>query len=155
MKTALLLAIVLNSGFAKEPPKDDAAKKEIEKLQGEWIVDHAEKEGKKLTEKERRDLSEFFLTKVVVKDDTVQLWISNKGEEAQGGDASTFQLNVSEKPNRIRINDFRAIYSVTGDKLQVCFKDPASPEKPDEVPTSFDSNMASDWYLFVFKREKK
>lgn len=155
MKTALVLAFILNSGLAKEPPKEDAAKKEVEKLQGEWIVDHAEKEGKKLSDEDRRKLSEFFLTKVIVKDDTVQLWLSNKGAEAQGGDWIRFEIDPGKKPGRIRINDFRAIYSTSGDTLKICFKDPAASEKSDEVPTSFDTNMGSDWYLFVLKREKK
>lgn len=155
MKTALVLAFVLNSGLAKEPPKEDAVKKEVEKLQGEWIVDHAEQEGKKLSEDDRRKLSEFFLAKVVIKDETAQLWISHKGQEAQGGEAFPFELDLSKKPSRIRINDFRAIYSVAGDTLKVCFREPALSEKKDVVPTSFDTNMGSDWYLFVFKREKK
>ena len=98
MKTALVLAFIVSFGFAKEPPKEDPAKKVIEKLQGEWIVDHA---------------------------------------------------------GRIRIKDFYGIYLLDGDTLKVCFKDQPGSDKQDEVPTAFDTNMGADWYLFVFKREKK
>lgn len=155
MKTALVLAFIVSFGFAKEPPKEDPAKKVIEKLQGEWIVDHAEKEGKKLSEEERRKLSEFFLTKAVITDETVQLWLSHKGEDAQGADALPLEVDPGKKPGRIRIKDFYGIYLLDGDTLKVCFKDQPGSDKQDEVPTAFDTNMGADWYLFVFKREKK
>jgi uncharacterized protein (TIGR03067 family) len=157
MKSALLLAVALGFGFAKEPPKEDAVKKEIQKLQGEWVVAHAEKEGKQLSEDERKKLSEFFLTKVIIKDETVQIWISDKGKEPTAGEATPFEVDLSKKPSRMLIKDsVMAIYSLDGDNLKVCLKysDKFS-TKAEDLPTSFDTNMNADWYLFAFKREKK
>ena len=155
MKSLLLLAIAVGFSAAKDTPKDDAVKAEVKKLQGEWIVAHAEKEGKKLSEEERKKLSEYFLTKISIKDETMRFWISEKGKEDKAGEPTTFELNLSKKPKRILIKDVTlAIYSVDGDTLKACVKGDFS-TKPDDLPTSFDTNMNADWYLFVFKREKK
>ncbi len=156
MKPALLLALSLSFGFVKEPPKEDAVKKEIAKLQGEWAVEHAEKEGKKLSEDERKKLSEFFLTKVVIKDDTAQFWISNKGGDPTAGDPISFELDLVKKPKRILVKDsILAIYSLDGDSFKVCLKGDKFSTKLEDLPTSFDTNMNADWYVFAFKREKK
>jgi uncharacterized protein (TIGR03067 family) len=149
MKTALVLLIAL--GLAK----DDAVKKEMDKLQGEWKVAGAQKDGKDLTEADRRKLSDFFLVKAVIKDDTVQLWIQEKENDAKGGDAIRYQLDLTKNPKTIQLgDDLPAIYSLDGDTLKVCFHDELS-KKTEDRPTSLDTSKNDRAYLFILKRAKK
>src|SRR5438128_2108458 len=151
MKSALLLALAVGLGVPKE---DDAAKKELAKMQGEWTVVSAEKGGKKLSEDERRKLSKFFLTKVVIADDKVTLWISEDNAESKEGTPAPLVIDPSKNPKLLTAGETPVIYALEGDTLKICLDEELS-KKPEDVPSSFDTSKNEKWYLFVMKRVKK
>src|SRR5260221_13158711 len=120
MKAAFLFAGVAGLGLLQNVRAEDAAKKDLAALQGEWTVASAEKGGKKLTEDERRKLSDYFLTKMVIKDEQITFWISEKGAETKEGSPTPFEIDPARKPKTARCGDLLAIYTLDGDTLKVC-----------------------------------
>ena len=152
MKPVLLLAIALGGGV----PKDDATKKELDKLQGEWIVVSAEQGGKKLSADDRKKDSEWVLKKVVFKESNVYFWISHKEMEPEEGKPVAFTLDVTKKPKQMTMNIVEntpagIIYTLEGDTLRVCLPD----NHRGDAPASFDTSKETSAYLFEFKRAKK
>jgi uncharacterized protein (TIGR03067 family) len=150
MKATLMLAIAVGLGVPRE---DDAVKKELAKLQGEWVVAGAEKGGKKLSEDERRKLSKFFLTKVVVTDDKWNCWISEDNAEPKEGMPQDLTLDPSKSPKRMMFGPNPAIYQVEGDTLKVCCDGNFSKEESD-IPTAFDTSKNENWYCYILKKKK-
>jgi len=150
MNTALVLVLA----FAGNAPKEsDPVKNDIARLQGEWEAVGAEKNGAKLNEEERRKLGEFFLTKVVFADETIQLWIQHKGNDAKPSEAINYTLDTSKTPRRMKFDKFHIIYAIDGDTLKTCITDDMNMQGT--PPESFDTNKNEKAYLFVFKRVKK
>src|SRR5437899_3331470 len=100
MKSLLVFALAAGFGIAKEPTQEDAVKQEIAKLQGEWIVVHTEKDGKKLSEAERKILGTqsgdaYLLRKAIFTHRTVQLWIqTNNGMPDKFGEPTTYTIDL-------------------------------------------------------------
>lgn len=150
MKAALLVAIAVGLGVPRE---DDAVKKELAKLQGEWVVASAEKGGKKLSDDERKKLGKFFLSKVVVTDDKYVAWIGEDGGDPKEGQPGPIVIDPSKSPKTITFSDVPAIYTIEGDTLKVCCNEMFSKEGND-VPTSFDTSKNEAWYCFILKKKK-
>lgn len=154
MKAILFVAIALGLAAPRDTPKDqEETKKEVARLQGEWEAVGAEKGGAKLNEEERRKLSEFFLTKVVFSDESMQLWIQHKGNEAKPSDMISFTLDVTKKPRQLKFDKFVIIYAIDGDTLKTCMTDEM--DQMGKAPKSFDTNQDEKAYVFVFKKVKK
>ncbi len=148
MKRNLLLGacvvFLLAADAAKE---DDAAKKDAEKMQGDWAALSMIQDGMKYPD-----------------DDAQALFRTVKGDEYtvfRFNDALAkwkFKLDASKKPKTIDIfkpDDDKApavlgIYEFDGDKLKLCV---AAPGK--DRPTAFESKEGSGHTLSVWEREKK
>ena len=156
MKAAIPIALGLAIALVQTARADDAAKKDLAALQGEWVVAGAEMGGKKLSEDDRRKLSDWFLTKMVIKDDQVTYWIGEKGGEAKEGQPTPFKIDPAKTPKTIRQGqNILGIYSVEGDTLKICvYSDFSKQPQPEDQPKSFDTSKSDTAYLFIFKRKK-
>lgn len=141
MKLSLPLAVVAGLLLAADSPKDDAAKKDLEKLQGAWkLVARAEGED--------NDTG----ARMVIK---ANKYTFTNGDQSEEG---TFKLDPGAKPAAIDLkiesgNDKSkaqvGIYKVEGDTWTVCLGLPGETERPKEFAAKEGSSL-----LFVFKRDK-
>ena len=157
MKAAFPIALAVGFVLVQAArADDDAVKKDLAAMQGEWVVAGAEQGGKKLSEEDRRKLSDWFLSKMVIKDDQVTYWIGEKGGEAKEGQPTAFEIDPTKKPKTIRQGqNILGIYSIEGDTLKICVHGDFSKERqPEDRPTSFDTSKNENAYLFIFKRKK-
>src|SRR5579883_583076 len=130
------------------PPSKDAAKKELAKLEGTWVVVKMEANGKTLLEKGKP------APKMVVKGGKV-------AGDAQGAPQGAMELSKildwSKKPKTVTLPlegaiKFYGIYEVNGDELRVCGDgvETTTEKNPEgRRPKKFDSNLG---LLIVFKR---
>jgi uncharacterized protein (TIGR03067 family) len=137
-----LVALVAASLLVAADAKDDDIKKELEKLEGEWVVVENEKDGEKATAENIKGSGLTF------KGD--KLTMRDKGEEV----GIAFKLDLSKKPKTIELtlgmNIVRGIYSLDGDTLKLC----VHLGRPDsKFPTEFTGMKG--YSLAVLKREKK
>lgn len=125
---------------------DDAAKKDMEKFQGNWSLISAERDGKKTPEDEIKKIkltiqgNRFVLRKdgAVLSEGTMMLDSSKKPKEV----AET----ITAGPNKGKM--FLAIYEIDDEKHKICF---AAAGK--ERPTVFSSGNGQ--LLQVWRRDKK
>ncbi len=143
---ALLLILTTGLLFAADDPKDDAAKKEREKLAGTWKVTSAERDGQpdKVSQNAMTTYTADGKFSVKLADDTT-------------GDG-TYQLDPSKKPKAIdytmnygpnKGKPHEGIYALDGDTLQICRSDPGKAR-----PTEFATKTDSGQMLFVLTRQK-
>jgi uncharacterized protein (TIGR03067 family) len=148
MKRTLMLFLAAGLLIAGDEKKDDIAKKDLEKLQGEWVMDSHQYNGEKLAEETIKNY------KRTVKDDHFTVVLSDK-TVVEG----TFTLDGSKKPKTIDITlenaDLKGkkmlgIYEIDGDAYKVCLGAPDI-----ERPTEFVSKPDSSQALTTWKRVKK
>ena len=154
MKTYTFVALVLiafGRPAVTATPSEEAAKKELEALQGTWTVAYSEQNGER-----RRDLEEVKKMRLTIKDDNWTLQYHNNVKDKR---VATLKLDPTQKPKAV---DFKfsvgllagetllSIYELKGDDLKFCF-----PGESRQRPKSFDSRagIAGQW-LLVLKREK-
>jgi uncharacterized protein (TIGR03067 family) len=127
---------------------DDAAKKDLEKFQGNWQLISAERDGKKTPQEEAKKITltiqgnQFVLRKdaVVISDGTITLDPTKKPK--------AIDETITTGPNKGKV--FSAIYEIDDEQHKICF---AAVGK--ERPTAFSSLPGSGHLLQVWKREKK
>jgi uncharacterized protein (TIGR03067 family) len=126
---------------------DDAAKKDLEKLQGNWVMQSSERDGKKLAE----DRVKAF-TRAIKGNDYKVTFETDEGAGELGG---TFALDTSHDPKWIdaKMKDgamagktMLGIFKLEGDRQTVCFA-----EAGRDRPKAFDSKQGT---LTVWKRVK-
>jgi uncharacterized protein (TIGR03067 family) len=140
----LVLAAAL--GIAASP-KEDAGKKDLEKMQGDWTAESMERDGMKL---EADDAQAFFRT---VKGNSYTVHRYSKKISA-----GTFRLDATKTPRTIDfMPDFPAkgkailgIYRLDGDKLTLCYPAPGQPR-----PKEFSAKEGTGNTVAVWVREKK
>src|SRR5262249_51646493 len=132
------------AGFAN----DDATKKDLDKLQGDWAAVSMVQDGAKAADDEAQSL---FRT---IKDNKYTVYLFNK-PIGKG----TFHIDATKKPKTIdafpanaldKSKPMRGIYQLEGDRLKLCFA-AAGKERPKE----FESKEGSGHTLTVWEREKK
>jgi uncharacterized protein (TIGR03067 family) len=149
--TLFSVACVLVPGTGRS---EDAAKKDVEALQGNWVVVGREMLGKKATKEELEERPTY----VVIEGTIGRAWMEDKGAK---GDLSEgiFKLNPAINPKTVDITYTRgflkgatvpAIYELNGDGLKVCF---AWLSK--ERPTKFAGDMEGRSILIIYKRDKR
>jgi uncharacterized protein (TIGR03067 family) len=141
---SLLFAVLLVAAA----PADDAAKKDLDRMQGDWAAESYVADGMALPD-----------------DDAQALFRTVKGDEYSVArytktiGKGRFTLDASKKPCCIDALSAAApkgskpilgIYELNGDTFRMCF---AAPGK--DRPTAFESKPGSGWTLVVWKREKK
>jgi uncharacterized protein (TIGR03067 family) len=124
------------------------AKKDLDKMQGDWVLVSSERDGKSLPDDQVKTM------KRTVKDDTYN--VSRDGQTLAKG---TFKLDPSKKPAAIdalrsegedKDKPMLGIYEFDGDTYKVCFAPPGK-----DRPTEFASKPGSGNVYSVWKREKK
>lgn len=148
MRSHGLIALAVGVLIAGDAPKGDAAKKDLEKFQGNWRLISAERDGKKTPQEEVKKIKlTIQANKFVLEKDSV---IVSEG---------TFTLDPTKAPKQIdetltagpnKGKTFLAIYEIDDEHHRICF---AAPGK--ERPKAFSSEPGSGQLLQVWKREKK
>jgi uncharacterized protein (TIGR03067 family) len=124
--------------------KDDA-KKDQEKLQGDWTFVSGERDGQPFPEELAQSLK-----RTMTKD---KFTIRNGEEVVSQG---TFKLDPSQKPKTIELKvegsdqPVHGIYELDGDMFKICYAAPG-----EERPKKFSTQAGSGHTLGVWKRAKK
>jgi uncharacterized protein (TIGR03067 family) len=142
MRPVVLIALVVLIADAR----DDAAKKDLEKFQGNWRLISVERDGKKTPQEDAKKFTltiqgdKFVLRKdsVVISEGTMTLHPTKKPK--------AIDETITTGPNKGKV--FSAIYEVDDERHKICF---AAAGK--ERPTAFSSGGGQ--LLQVWKREKK
>jgi uncharacterized protein (TIGR03067 family) len=142
-----LIASVLGVLIAADAG-DDAAKKDLEKFQGNWNLISAERDGKKTSQEDAKKITlaiqrnKFILRKdaVIISEGTMTLDATKKPKE--------IDETITTGPNKGKV--FSAIYEIDDEHHKICF---AAAGK--ERPLAFSSLAGSGQLLQVWKREKK
>jgi uncharacterized protein (TIGR03067 family) len=147
MRSFGLIASVLGVLIAANTG-DDAAKKDLEKFQGNWQLTSAERDGKKTPQEDAKKItltiqgSKFILRKAseVISEGTMKLDPTKKPKAVDE--------TITTGPNKGKV--FSAIYEIDEEHHKICF---AAAGK--ERPTAFNSMPGSGQILQVWKRGQK
>ena len=127
--------------------QDDAAKKEMKKLEGTWATVSIEAAGEKVTDKDK-----IKTRKLTTKGDKYTLKVGD--ESVQG----TIEINPTKKPKTIDMKPdsgsnkgktLLGIYELDGDNLKTCLALPGKDRPADFATAAEDAQQ-----LVVYKREK-
>jgi len=150
MKRWLLMVVAVCLVLGADAPKKDEAAKELDRLQGTWILVSSEANGMKV---DAAELKKTGIT-LVFKGEKFTVKLSN------GDTVGTFKPDPGKKPKAF---DTRAadpagktaegvgIYKLDGDTLTFCFVVGAGKDRP----TEFQAATGSEAVLQVFKRDKR
>jgi uncharacterized protein (TIGR03067 family) len=117
MKLRALMTLIATLSIAADNPKDDAAKKDLEKLKGTWVATSYVKDTKPAPE------ADLKMMKLVIAGDQVSF---TKGKDLR---KSTYKLDPTQKPKAVDIvmidgpdkgNTLQGIYEISGDELKIC-----------------------------------
>ncbi len=147
LKHALFI-LVLSQGISGDAPKDDALKKEAQRLQGKWTCVSIETRGDKLVGQDFKDCKADF----TFNPDNLVVKSANKTE------TWSFRIDPASNPKSIDVifeneegkkQTARGIFEVEGDKLTLCWS------LNDEArPKEFKSKPKSSIAVIVLKRAK-
>jgi uncharacterized protein (TIGR03067 family) len=147
MKTRLLTMAAVGLLLAAAAPKEDDAKKELEKWQGTWTLVGAEEKGQKVSDDELKKMP----VTLIIKEDKFTIMV---GEQTLEG---TFKIDPAKKPKAYdakatnaegKTEESIGIYEIEGDMLKVCF---VSADK--ERPKEFKTGAGSDAHLHTYKKK--
>ena len=152
MKARFLVMVCASLVLVADSSKEEAAKREREKLQGVWILVAEEFDGKKTFPKEGVKVS----MRVEIKGDKYALTVEEGKEMTSVGGAVKF--DPSQKPKAVdfqfeqfgRKTPVEGMYELDGDNLKLCFQIFEGEPRPKDFSTKKDSGQA----LMVWKREK-
>ena len=143
MRTAILCALI---GFVTQTAAQQPVKKDLERLQGAWIMVALEVDGKPVPEDKIKD------TKLVIKDNKYITQVKGKSYE------TTFTLDPGKKPKAIDMvfgegdkkdQVLRGIYELDGDTLKICRGLRPEQERPTEFGTWPDTGV----FMVTWKRQ--
>ena len=146
MIRSLGICVLLGLPLAADAPPD-AAKKELDKLQGAWAMAELEVNGEKVPPEK------FQATRLEIKADR---YIVNTGRSTH---ETTIKIDATKTPKTIDMtfqdgdnkgDTAEGIYKLEDDKLTICR--PRLP--PRERPTEFVTKPGTDRFIVVWKREK-
>jgi uncharacterized protein (TIGR03067 family) len=133
---------------AADPAKDDASKKDLEQMQGDWAAVSAVRNGAKVADDE---IQVIFWT---VKGNETTLYVFDKAWMKQ-----TFTIDATKKPKTIDMDTpigpdkgkpMLGIYEFDKNTLKICLGEPGK-----DRPTDFAAKAGSGHNLTVWEREKK
>ena len=142
-----LACLVAALTIGRAGAQDDAAKREMKKLEGIWATVSIEAAGEKVTDKDK-----IKTRKLTTKGDKYTLKV---GDETVEG---TIDINPTKKPKTIDVKPasgsnkgktLLGIYELDGDSLKICLAPPGK-----DRPTAFSTAAEDGQQLVVYKREK-
>ena len=149
MIATLGIAVVILAVGALIAADAEDAKKDLDNLQGTWVLVAGKRDGKKFTEEEVKK------TKLFIKGETFRIPESSVATSEDG----TINLDPSKRPKEMNATTgsgpdkgktWQGIYELAADKYKVCFAPPGK-----DRPTEFSSKAGSGHLLQVWKREKE
>jgi uncharacterized protein (TIGR03067 family) len=139
----VLLALFLPAAAPADPPPD--TKTELAKWQGTWEVELQLTDGVEKPAKDRN------VAKVVVKDDSWEVYFKGTAEPVKG----KMKLVLDGNPKGLDVTVdkvvFRSIYLLDGDRIVVRVGD-ANEQRPKDFSTSAGSKTGA---IMIYKRVKK
>jgi uncharacterized protein (TIGR03067 family) len=154
MSLSVMIAVAAVLFVAQDPTKAPAAR-ELDKLQGTWVMVGAEEKDGALTPQEVKQ-EDWTL---VVKGDTLT-WL-RRGKVAQRW---TVRLDPKKQPATMDLispdgsGTNHAVYSLTGDKWILCVSKKFKPNEPKHRPKKLTTKKGGDqpgMVLCTFERQKK
>jgi uncharacterized protein (TIGR03067 family) len=151
MTRVVVSAVVLFGALAtaadkKADPLSKDAKKELEKLQGEWVFKEGQRHGKKVEASDKKLVLEIKGTKWILQG-------QEKGEFVAidpTTDPKCFDLGSAEEGTKGQARE--GIYKIDGDTLTVCIHEGKGKQRPTRFETTAEQ---PDTMLAVFERVKK
>src|SRR5258708_5895739 len=150
MRLHALLVLTVGLLVGGGDRKDDAAKKELETLQGTWVLVSAERDGKKLSEDEVKKTKITFKGETYVFPDASGIATSQKGGIKVDPGKTPKWMDSKATNDAAKGELSLGIYEIAGDDYKVCFAPPGK-----NRPNEFSSKPGSGQILQVWKREKK
>lgn len=147
MKARMMLVLACGVLVAAQPSKEEIAK-DLDKLQGNWVVGSLVIGGKEVPADSLKEL------RAIIKGDTYTLKVKDQVVEE-----GKFSIDPSKKPKTMdstatvgpdKGKKTVAIYVIEGDTLKMC----SSPAGNDKRPAEFASPAGSDNQLATYKRVK-
>jgi uncharacterized protein (TIGR03067 family) len=148
MRAWITLVFAVGLLIAAEEPSNDATKKDLERLQGDWAAVSMIRDGQSIPDD---DVQSLFRT---TKGDQYTVFLFKK---AIG--KGTFKLDATKKPKTIDLQaasgpakgqPIKGIYEFEGDTWKICYANPGK-----DRPTDFTAKEGSERTLAVWEREKK
>src|SRR5207248_2683390 len=137
MTARILIMFAASLPIASDDPKSDLVDRDMQRLQGTWVVDSLEQEGRPATAEIRRKASGTW----IIKDDQITI-----ASESKGGEMS-FTIEPEKVPKQIVLTPLdgprkgkpvQAIYSIVGEKLTICMNSNNAKEPPAAFETKSD-----------------
>jgi uncharacterized protein (TIGR03067 family) len=150
MKTTTAIGILLLGGLLVAAEPEDANKKDLKAMQGDWAGDSLTRDGMAFP---ADDAQALFRT---VKDDSYTVYRFRKKVGS-----GKFTIDATKSPREITIIPdappkgkpapaIPGIYKIDGDRITMCYSTPGG-----KRPTKFESTEDSGLTLAVWVREKK
>jgi uncharacterized protein (TIGR03067 family) len=148
MLLANLGLLFVGLGLVADSPTGEAAKKDLQMLQGDWVMESSERDGKPAA----ADVVKTF-TRTVKDNRYTASWEDEEGAHSVSG---MFTLDPTKTPKRVDVvlsdgpskgKTMLGIYQLDGETQTLCV---AAPGK--DRPTAFNSRQGT---LIVWKRAKK
>lgn len=148
MRWACFVLLLAGIVAIADQPKNDAGKKDFEKMQGEWVME-----------------SMIFDGQPVPDDDAQSRFRSVKGDQYavtrfdKPSGKGTFSIDATQKPKTIDLTPvtpkgkgptIKGIYEFDGEKIRMCYGRPGT-DRPKEFKSVEDSMIS----ITVWEREKK
>jgi uncharacterized protein (TIGR03067 family) len=148
MKLCVVLIAAASVLLAADDPKD-AAKKEMKKLQGTWVLIASEREGEKVP---KDAIKEEKIT-LTIAGDKLSFSRTRKGEKKNFDNGSYEIVDAGAKPRMIDLTGFPkpdvkmlGIYELDGNTLKICVGE-------SKRPTDFASKPGSKTGVLVLRKE--
>ena len=146
MKTKLLLALAVALCVAADKPKPDA-KKELEALQGTWVMAGLEVNGVEVPEKKLAG------TTLVIKGDKYTVKVKDSAHETTiKVDPTTDPKSIDMLfPNGTELPKLgKGVYELDGDTLKICRHQATGEDRPTQIGSWPNTNL----FVVTWKRQK-
>jgi len=145
MTRAMILFCSLGLSGALADSKDDADKKDLDLMQGDWAVVEYVVDGVKLED----DNAQSIFRTVKGNQYTVYLYEKPLSSGTIKLDAGRKPKHIDSLPDKMPDKSILGIYEIERDRMKVCY---AAPGK--DRPTEFESKKGSGHTFVIWEREK-
>ncbi|MFL5243989.1 MAG: TIGR03067 domain-containing protein [Gemmataceae bacterium] len=147
MKPKMLLVLIAGLLVGADAKED--AKKEMDKLQGEWVMVSSERNGEAMPAEELKTLKRAIKGDEFTVFRDGQALVKGKFAVDPTKTPKTIDIMFSEGENKDK--PLLGIYEIDGDTQKVCYGAPGNKDRPKEFSSKGDKGVT----LSVWKREKK